>query len=81
MAVVMNFIGINVNNMNNNCGVFVGANNHVGWDAHAKFSMGNGMFIGMNSTIYNSNVVIDQDIIDAPIFDQDFKPGFNNQQF
>ncbi|MDQ0253586.1 hypothetical protein J2S74_000958 [Evansella vedderi] len=80
MAVVINFLAINVNSQSNNSGVFIGSNNQVGWDSHSKFSYGNGQFLGMNGTINNLNILMDQDIIDAPINDQDIKPGLNNQQ-
>ncbi|MBU9712322.1 hypothetical protein [Evansella tamaricis] len=80
MAVVINFLAINVNSMSNNSGVFLGSNNSVGWDGHAKFSFGNGQYLGMNGSFNNLNILMDQDVIDAPINDQDIKPGLNNQQ-
>ena len=80
MAVIINFLAINVNTISNGSGVFVGINNAVGWDAHSKFSMGNGQFLGMNGTANNINILLDNDIIDAPINDQDIKPGLQNQQ-
>ncbi|WP_078597581.1 hypothetical protein [Evansella clarkii] len=80
MAVVINFLAINVNSQSNGAGVFVGINNTVGWDSHAKFSMGNGQYLGINGTANNVNILLDSDIIDAPVFDQDIKPGLQNQQ-
>ncbi|GAE24860.1 hypothetical protein JCM9140_820 [Halalkalibacter wakoensis JCM 9140] len=80
MAVVINFLAINVNSQSNNAGVFIGVNNQVGWDGHTKFSMGNGQFLGLNGSVNNINILNDADVIDAPINDQDIKPGIQNQQ-
>ncbi|MBU9712321.1 hypothetical protein [Evansella tamaricis] len=80
MAIAVNFAAVNINSQSNNTGLFAGNNNTVGWDGHVKFTYGNGQYLGINATANNVNVVGDTDLIDAPIMDQDIKPGLNNQQ-
>ncbi|GAE24859.1 hypothetical protein JCM9140_819 [Halalkalibacter wakoensis JCM 9140] len=80
MAVSVNFAAVNINTQSNNSGLFIGSNNQTGWDGHTKFSFGNGQFLGMNGTANNMNIVNDTDVIDAPMNDQDVKPGVQNQQ-
>ncbi|WP_088035963.1 hypothetical protein [Evansella clarkii] len=80
MAVAVNFAAVNINSQSNTSGLFVGANNSVGWDGHAKFTYGNGQFLGMNGSVNNINIAADPDVIDAPVNDQDIKPGLQNQQ-
>ncbi|MDQ0253587.1 hypothetical protein J2S74_000959 [Evansella vedderi] len=80
MALAINFAAVNINAQSNSTGLFVGSNNQVGWDGHQKFSYGSGQFLGINGSANNINIVADTDVIDAPINDQDIKPGLNNQQ-
>ena len=80
MAIALNFAAININSQTKGSGLFVGGNNVVGWDAHAKFTYGNGQYMGINGSVNNINITSDIDIIDAPINDQDIKPGLQNQQ-
>lgn len=79
MAIIVNVFAINVVTVNNNSGVFIGANNQAGWDSHAKFSMGTGTVIGSNVIGHNLTALNDSDLIDAPMINSDFKPGFQAQ--
>ena len=80
MAISIVFGAINVNTQSENAGIFLGANNQVGWDSHSKGSNGNGSFSGSNISFNNVNILIDNDLVDSPINDQDVKPGLLNQQ-
>jgi hypothetical protein len=80
MAISINFVSINVNTLDTDATISVGENNQAGWDAHSKNTFGNGMFFGINLTPNNLNVITDNDVIDAPISDQDFKPSLQTQQ-
>jgi hypothetical protein len=79
LAVTINFISINVNTLDTDATISVGENNQGGWDAHSKNTFGSGMFFGNTFNSYNLNVIPDNDIIDAPINDQDIKPSVQNQ--
>jgi hypothetical protein len=79
LAVTINFISINVNTLDTDATISIGENNQAGWDAHSKNTFGNGMFFGNNLSYNNLNVIPDNDVIDAPINDQDFKPSAQNQ--
>ncbi|MBU9712323.1 spore germination protein [Evansella tamaricis] len=75
----VDFGSINVNALINNSTVAVGENNQVGWSGHSKRNHGNGNFTGRNVLANVSNSLNDTDYIDAPINDQDYKPGYMNQ--
>ncbi|WP_134699364.1 hypothetical protein [Ammoniphilus sp. YIM 78166] len=79
MAVIVNVFAINVVVVNNNSGVFIGANNQAGWDSHAKFNMGTGTVFGSNAIGHNLTTLNDTDFIDAPMVNADFKPGYQTQ--
>lgn len=73
------FNSININNQQRNASVGIGENAQSSWDAHSKNNLGNGLFIGNSITINVWNFINDNDFIDAPINDQDFKPATTNQ--
>lgn len=76
MAVIFKFGSINVNAMETDAAILVGENTASGWDSHQKQSTNIGFVIGaLNAFPANLNILSDNDGIDAPINDQDFKPG------
>lgn len=80
MAIAINFITINVNSLNRNASIAVGENNQPAWMTHGKAIFGNCQVIGISFTANIVSNVIDCDLIDSPIFDQDFTPAVQNQQ-
>ncbi|MFD0697858.1 spore germination protein [Paenibacillus sp. GCM10027628] len=76
-SIVFNMI--NVNSINTNATIGIGENAQSSWDSHSKNNYGNGQFIGNTISTNVVNFINDNDIIDAPINDQDFKPAVNNQ--
>lgn len=76
----VDFQDINVNTLINNSSVAIGENNMYGWSGHSKRNFGNGKFSGTNVTNNNHNHLEDNDYIDTPINDQDYKPGFLDQR-
>ena len=79
MSVNINFGAINVNAINRESAIAIGENNQPGWTSHSKSNFGNGMFFGTNFTGSTMNNIIDNDVIDAPINDQDNVPGVQTQ--
>ncbi len=79
MSVNINFGAINVNAVNRESAIAVGENNQPGWTSHSKTNIGNGIYFGMNITGSVFNNIIDNDVIDAPINDQDNVPGVQSQ--
>ncbi|GGH88160.1 hypothetical protein JOD43_000631 [Pullulanibacillus pueri] len=78
MAVNINFAAINVNAINRDSSVSIGENNQPGWSSHSKNNYGDGLLFGIN-LINQMNNIMDNDVIDAPINDQDGIPGNQNQ--
>ncbi|WNR43748.1 spore germination protein [Paenibacillus roseipurpureus] len=76
-SIVFNMI--NINNQNTNATVGIGENAQSSWDSHSKNNYGTGEFIGNSISCNIVNLIFDNDFIDAPINDQDFKPAVNNQ--
>lgn len=81
MAVFTSFNAINVNSIQSDSGVFVGQNNQPGWDSHQKQNSMNYLVGFFNTYPGNFNSFIDNDIIDAPINDQDIEGGTAVQGF
>ncbi|WP_051263082.1 hypothetical protein [Tuberibacillus calidus] len=79
MAIAINFAAININAMNRDAAVAIGENNQPGWTAHNKANFGLGLQFGISFTANQFNVIADNDVIDAPINDQDGIPGNQNQ--
>jgi hypothetical protein len=79
MSVNISFGAINVNAVNRDSAIAIGENNQPGWTSHSKHNFGNGMFFGMNITGSVMNNIIDNDVIDAPVNDQDNVPGVQSQ--
>lgn len=61
---------INVNSLFTNSAVSVGENFLNGWSAHRKTNEGTGRTTGISQLASNTNIVIDNDVIDAPIGDK-----------
>ncbi|MGG1550876.1 MULTISPECIES: spore germination protein [Paenibacillus] len=77
-SIVFNMI--NVNSQHRNATVGIGENAQSSWDSHSKNNFGTGEFIGGPSFQVNViNVLNDNDFIDSPIYDEDFKPALTNQ--
>jgi hypothetical protein len=68
------FESINVVTMSQNSGIFVGDVQITGLDSHTKQNSAQGATSGsQNVEARNLNCVLDTDVIDTPIFDQDYK--------
>ncbi|MCY9659435.1 spore germination protein [Paenibacillus chondroitinus] len=76
-SIVFNMI--NVNSQHRNASIGIGENAQSSWDSHSKNNFGSGEWIGYSITTNVFNVINDNDFIDSPINDQDFKPAVNNQ--
>lgn len=61
---------INVNSLFTNAAVTVGDNFLNGWSAHRKTNEGTGRTAGISQLTSNTNIVIDNDVIDSPISDK-----------
>lgn len=71
-SALVHFERMYVNSIANAGGVFVGANTQHGWSSHEKENEGLGIIFGnLNSIHENINVLLDNDMIDAPITDPD----------
>jgi hypothetical protein len=60
---------INVNSLDTNAAVSVGDNISNGWGAHGKRNQGIGRSVGTSQLQSNTNIVIDNDVVDSPIVD------------
>ncbi|MED4205318.1 hypothetical protein [Neobacillus mesonae] len=60
---------INVFSMDTNAAISVGENVLDGWSAHSKRNEGTGRSMGITEQILNTNIIMDQDIIDAQMND------------
>ncbi|HEU4964224.1 MAG TPA: hypothetical protein VFV52_10290 [Bacilli bacterium] len=66
------FHNIHVQTINDSSGIFVGSNVAYGWSAHSKRNVGQVTQGSKNKGAKRTyNVVIDNDVIDAPIDDRD----------
>jgi len=70
------FDKIDVNALDTQSIIAVGNNSQSAWDSHSKDNQGLGTLYGRPSLSKNTNTIHDNDIIDAPINDQDIKPVF-----
>ncbi|WP_078597585.1 hypothetical protein [Evansella clarkii] len=75
----VDFEALNVTAITNGSAISVGENNQDAWSAHGKRNNGNGVVTGSNALANSFNIVEDNDIIDSPINDQDYKPGIMTQ--
>lgn len=78
MSVNISIGAINVNSINTNGAVSSGETEQAGWSAHSKNNYGNGQYIGLSYTSSINNL-LDNDLIDAPIADNDGIPSGQNQ--
>jgi hypothetical protein len=84
------FNKIDVNTIDTASGIFIGTNHahgwsshnknnnenvQNGWDTHSKNNFGQGTVYGNTISSNNINSISDNDIIDTPINDQDYKPS------
>lgn len=79
MSVNISFGAINVNSIMTNGAVSTGENNQTGWSAHSKNNYGNSQFVGWSYSGANLNNLLDNDVIDAPITNNEAVPGNQNQ--
>lgn len=70
------FDRIDVNVIDTNSTISLGQNSQPAWDSHTKDNLGSGAFHGNNLVTGNVSTIFDNDIIDSPINDQDFKPSY-----
>ncbi|MCQ6280774.1 hypothetical protein [Bacillus sp. EB600] len=59
---------INVNSLHTNAAVSIGDNLSNGWSAHGKRNEGMGRSVGTTMVKSNTNIVIDNDLIDSQIY-------------
>jgi len=78
VAVNIGFGAINVNALNRNSSISVGEINQPGWSSHSKNNLGAGLLQGFNM-VNQISTILDNDVVDAPINDQDGIPGNQNQ--
>ncbi|MDD9268425.1 hypothetical protein ACFPES_15395 [Paenibacillus sp. GCM10023248] len=76
-SIVFNMI--NVNSQHRNATIGIGENAQSSWDSHSKNNFAFGENIGNSISVNVVNLLYDNDFIDSPISDQDFKPAVNNQ--
>ncbi|UUZ86312.1 hypothetical protein LJK88_24665 [Paenibacillus sp. P26] len=79
MAVVVNFIAINVNTQNRDSTISIGEVVQSGWASHGKNNFGNGNMFGISAAANILNNIIDNDLVDSPIFDLQNAPTAQNQ--
>lgn len=72
MAISIIFNMINVNTPQTNGAIAIGENLMAQWSANAKLNSGMGFLFGINYTLNAFDGIMDSDIVDAPIFDNDF---------
>jgi hypothetical protein len=69
------FNSININTQESNGLIQIGENSATGWDTHNKNQLINGFiftaFGAVNLIPNNYNLLLDNDVVDTPIFDQD----------
>ena len=73
----ISFDDVNVTSLADNAIISVGKNKQSGWDAHGKANTGIGPYFGNSFTSGNISVITDDDMVDSPINDQDFKPNIS----
>lgn len=71
----INFDSIDAIAVTGNSSIAIGENSQNGCDSHNKTNSGNGSFVGSTLAQGNINLLVDNDLIDSPINDQDFKPN------
>lgn len=71
---------INVNTITNNSAILVGFNHAAGWQSQMKQNFGFGS-AGNNCIIGNTLIVIDNDVIDAPVDNRDHDFSRNMLEF
>lgn len=70
MAVNIILPQIVVNNANRNAGVSIGENNQPNWHTHQKTNFGLGTMFAITNVVFgNVDIILDNDVIDAPIND------------
>lgn len=79
MAISILFNMINVGAQQRNGTVSVGEIIQSGWTAHAKQNQGQAGIFGISSTVNFGSIIIDNDLIDSPIFDNDATPSAQAQ--
>ncbi|WP_052125335.1 hypothetical protein [Pontibacillus halophilus] len=70
------FDTIAVNSVFKNSGVFVGENTQCYWRSTAKENSGGGTVVGSHNVMaYNYNLVVDNDVVDTPIWNGSSSSG------
>ena len=77
----INFDSIDAITVTSNSSISIGENCQNGWDSHSKINFGNGSFIGSTLAEGNVNLLVDNDLVDSPINDQDFKPSVIHKKY
>lgn len=67
MSSVINFLSLNVNNFQANSGIFIGDNNHPGWDTNQKQNTAIDIAGQYNLITTPSVLVSDNDVFDFPV--------------
>jgi|LSQX01.3.fsa_nt_gb hypothetical protein len=77
----INFDSIDAITVTSNSSISIGENRQDGWDSHSKMNFGNGSFVGSTLAEGNVSLLVDNDLIDSPINDQDFKPSVIQKKY
>lgn len=70
MAVNIILPQVMLNNANRNSGISIGENNQPNWHSHQKTNYGVGAMFALSNIVFgNVDIILDSDVIDAPIND------------
>lgn len=79
MALPIIFNMININTAQTNGTVSIGENLQSQWSSHSKQNFGLGYLFGANFNLNTFDIIFDNDITDAIIFDNDFSIAGQSQ--
>ena len=68
--IINNLVINGINSLDTNAAVSIGENLLNGWSAHGKRNDGTGRSAGITENKSNTNIVIDNDLVDCPIYDK-----------
>lgn len=80
MTMPIVFNSVNVNGQYTNATVSIGENVQTGWSGNSKNNFGSGPSFGANLFMYPYNVIMDSDLVDAPMSVPEYTPTIQSQQ-
>ncbi len=81
MAVNIILPQVFMNTANRNSGIAIGENQQTNWHSHQKTNFGVGALFAINNIVVgNIDLIMDNDVIDAPITEQVPNVANQNQQ-